>query len=105
MTVDISKIKPGDTVHVRLTVRFVQTSHVGVKTMDGLNLPSMKPEDIVSHIPKPHEWKVGDRVTWGTGNVGHVIRGLHAGKAWLGGSTTVTTDILEAPHEYTRFDD
>lgn len=102
MTVDISKIRPGDEVHVRLKVRFVETSYVGVEMLNGLDLPSVRAADIVAHIPAPRPLKVGDLVTWYAKlsnlpdatpymHVG-TIRAIDNGVAWAGSDTVLPLD-------------
>lgn len=89
MTVDLSKIKPGDEVTVRCVVLNAQPDHDGdIKGdfgagEDGDCPMHFKPDRIVSHTPKA--LAVGDRVKsrLGSGEVKHVIEQ----RAWVDWST------------------
>jgi hypothetical protein len=62
--IDVSKIRVGDEVTVRATVREVAD---GTKPIRVSRDPWVGVSDIATHTPKPREFKPGDRVTWGNG--------------------------------------
>ena len=83
MTIDISKIRPGDKVTlVPLEVNRVNAdSTVMIVIKDGTEWLLMKvaPSEITAHHPAPREFQVGDRVTSNgkadVGTIEHVARG------------------------------
>ena len=63
MTVDISKIKVGDTLVLEAKVLEVDIgSELELKLQFGYNVEWMANEGIIEHKPKPVEFKVGDIV-------------------------------------------
>jgi hypothetical protein len=83
MTIDISKIKPGDKVTlVPLEVTGVLPRVNQVQLEDGEGLLSyFRANQIAAHHPAPCEIKVGDRVRIGEpkGEIVHIFRG----SAWV----------------------
>lgn len=81
MSVDISKIKPGDKVTlVPLEVASIDTSYanpVARIRMPSGNIYVAHSDQIAAHHPAPRELKVGDRVRWdgSCGTIEHVARG------------------------------
>ena len=60
MTVDISKIKIGDTVTIRASVTYSQHGELRID-LGGCRIP-LQEDEIVTHTPKPRPIEVGDRV-------------------------------------------
>jgi hypothetical protein len=97
MDIDISKIKPGDTVSlVPLEVMDVSKggAYVHIWLDPNASFP-MKPDQIAAHHPAPRELQVGDRVkvapaypTLIAGTVEHISRGK-ARVIWDNGDDTL----------------
>jgi translation initiation factor IF-1 len=86
MTIDISKIKPGDYVTVRAKVTAIQEEPVefciAPKVIRGSTM-WVSPSAIVGHEPAPEQLKVGDVVEVYPGKSQGTIVGLHDGNAWV----------------------
>lgn len=86
MTIDISKIKPGDKVTlVPLEVTGILLRVNQVQLKDGEDLLSyFRADQIAAHHPAPREIGVGDRV-WVQGSTLRVaeVRGLDGKQAWV----------------------
>lgn len=103
MSVDINKIRPGDTVHVAMVVKemgflgdnFIAESPPPIRV-------AIAYSNIISHIPKPKEWKVGDLATWGPGHFYYPIIAIHNNIAWMGGDNTILVKELMEPQSHTR---
>jgi len=97
MTVDISKIRPGDTVTVRGEVVSVWRSGPNVK-VGGAEV-CLAASDIISHTPAPREWKVGDRVMTKQSLLVFTIKGIDGEWAWLGGESWPVrlNNLVESP--------
>lgn len=105
MTIDISKIKPGDKVSlVPLEVDCVEEGYVFASS--GETYARFLPDQIAAHHPAPREIGVGDRVKQANGTVGTVI--AHDTKeAWVKwdsfkGNWTMSLDrltLVEGDHE------
>jgi hypothetical protein len=86
MTVDVSKILPGDKVAlVPLEVRWVTPAGLKIAVLDAEGMHSyFGPDQIAAHHPAPREIGVGDRVyikgqpTWSG-----LVRGLDGEDAWI----------------------
>ena len=92
MSIDISQIKPGDTVTlVPLEVHSVDAGWVALFT-DLEGIVQFDWHQIAAHHPAPREIGVGDRVTrtehWQKGTVEHVARKF-AWVLWDGGYETL----------------
>lgn len=68
--IDVSKIRIGDegTIRVRIIEKNV-SGNFKVEVLKYGCCTWVFPSDIVTHTPKPREFKPGDRVTWDRGHV------------------------------------
>jgi hypothetical protein len=83
--IDISKIKPGDTVTVRGTVFSISENNCVVyfRAIGGPYSVTIAYSEIVSHEPAPEPLKVGDVVTIDGSNRRYTLIGLHNARVWL----------------------
>lgn len=96
MTVDISKIRPGDTLHV--AVQAVCETPYGTMQVDFRRTKAfVNSSDIIAHIPKPREWKVGDQVAVPGIDGTFTIRAIDDGEAWLSPQCVVRVSELVEP--------
>jgi plastocyanin len=83
MTIDISKIKPGDKVTLvplEVTGVLPRVNQVQLKDGEGL-LSYFTPEQIAAHHPAPREIGVGDRVRWK--DIIGIVRAVDGQEAWV----------------------
>lgn len=97
--IDVSKIRIGDEVTVRVTVRDADLRGSIRVTRD----PWLRSDDIVAHHPKPREFKPGDRVTACHFPDVRTIVAVDNGEAWirspLGGHHSASFESLRHADE------
>ena len=81
MTIDISKIKPGDIVTVRAEVIEIWPGALHIKAPTGAKIWIAR-QNITTHEPAPEPLKIGDVVWTDTDQHGTIV-GLHDENAWI----------------------
>lgn len=96
--VDLSKIKPGDEITVRVRAFEPRNGGWAVRALPNPTQTFIRAEDIISHVPKTLQ--VGDRAQpkrgeWRSGDPGTIVA-IDGGDAWL---------KRESDHSTYRLDD
>lgn len=105
--VDLSKIRIGDEVTVRCIVKEIAANDKDLVVVKPSNNPGKYFTDmciskdwIATHTPKPRPFKLGDRVTWGSGRAVYEFIAQRGGVAivWSHDFGLSDPDISELRH-------
>lgn len=98
MTIDISKIKPGDKVTlVPLEVSRANPLSIMVSLPGGGGY-SITPDQIVAHHPAPREFQMGDRVRLIGGTKRGTVCGAYQDEVWVKWDNSPHPEIRLAPN-------
>lgn len=83
MTIDISKIRPGDSVTL-VPLEVGSVAHRSIIVAAGKDeWMNVTADQIAAHHPAPREFQVGDRVTRGVCGDDWLIEHIAYGRAWI----------------------